>query len=194
MDFLRGLDRGTFYWFVAHPTPRLQPIVLHLNGLGSNAALILLVLVVVVTLLALRRFREAVFVPAAIVLGVVLMRAFQWLIGRQRPDSFTVDWLNAYQAPVGFPGGDALTAALTYMTLAVTIAPLAPRRPVRAVLVGTAALLSALSGLTRLYLGIHFLSDMIAAWIGGLLWALICREVYSRWLAAPLESSRSLAK
>jgi undecaprenyl-diphosphatase len=185
MDFIRGLDWGTLYWLGNHPTPYLQPVVLDLNALGGPVVLALVVLGALLSLLAVGRPREAAFILIATVVGVTVLGAIQWLIGGQRPDTTTVSWLSAGEVPAGFPTGNALFAVLIYMTLALTIAPLMPRRPPRLILVGAGILLSLVSGLTRLYLGVCFLTDMFSAWIGGLLWALMSREVYARWIAGP---------
>src|SRR5262249_35500035 len=96
------------------------------------------------------------------------------VIGNPGPGEATVDWLNE-NAPRGFPAGNTVTAAVVYLTLALVLTPLVPRRSIRVFLLSIAGLIVFLNGVSRLYLGLHFLSDIVAAWIGGLAWALACR-------------------
>jgi undecaprenyl-diphosphatase len=180
MDFISGIDWGTYYWIHAHPTPRIQPVMLELATLGSMPLLTLAVLLAAGCLLTLRHSCLALFVLAAVAGGVLLGTLLLGLTGSPRPGEATVDWLNEGGAK-GFPDGSTLAAAVVYLTLALVLTPLVARRPVRAFFLGAAGLLVFLSGVSRVYLGLQFLSEMLAAWVGGLAWALACRGVGKNW-------------
>ncbi len=179
MDFLNGPDYGMYYWLVNHPTPRLQPVMVQLAVLGGPAVLALVVLLVAALLLSLRRYRLAAYLLAAVLIGVAVAEGLRALIGRQAPPEATVDWLNQPGVAPGFPGGSALSAAVVYLTLALVLAPRLPRLGPRMVVVGAGVLLTFLIGVSRFYLGLHFLSDMFVAWAVGLAWALLSRGVVS---------------
>ncbi len=181
MDFLSGIDRGMYYNLWLRQTPALQPLMLCLAVLGSVPVLVLAVVAAVGVLLALRRYRAAGFLLAAVLAGGAAAVAVQNLVGRPPPEP-TLEWLSLKEAPAGFPGGSGLLAATVYLTLALLSAPLVPARPARVALIVLGALLAFLAGVGRLYLGLHFLSDMLAGWLGGLVWALACREVAGRRL------------
>jgi undecaprenyl-diphosphatase len=179
MDFLNGPDYGIYYWLVNHPTPGLQPVMVQLAVLGGPSVLALVVLLVAALLLALRRYRLTVFVLAAVLVGVAVAEGLRALLDRPAPSEATADWLNQPVAPQGFPGGSAMSAAVVYLTLALVLAPRLPRRGPRMVVLGAGFLLAFLTGVSRFYLGLHFLSDMLAAWVAGLAWALLSRGVIS---------------
>jgi undecaprenyl-diphosphatase len=176
---LRGLDWGTYYWFTSHPTPALQPSMLDLAALSGPAILGLVVVGVLSPLMALDCHRRALFILAAIVVGVGLSKGVQFLATRPRPEA-SLTWLNQTQVPAGFPTGNALDAAVVYLTLAVLTAPLIPQRSVRFIVIAIGAVLAFVTGVSQLYLGLHFLTDMLACWLGGLAWALAWRAIMER--------------
>jgi len=96
-----------------------------------------------------------------------------WLIkrtiGRARPDlvPHLVDVSNA-----SFPSGHATNSAIVYLTLAALAAQVVRDRPTRRYLFGAAILLTGAIGSSRVYLGVHWPSDVLAGWSFGTLWAL----------------------
>jgi undecaprenyl-diphosphatase len=184
MELLHGLDWGTYYWFTSHPTPWLQPVMLDLSALGGPAILVLVVLAGLSPLLAMRYHGRGLFILAAIMIGVGVGMGVQFLTASQRPEA-SVDWLNEAHVPAGFPTGNALDAAVVYLTLALLTAPLVSQRSVRIVVISIGAGLAFVTGVSQLYLGLHFLTDMLKGWLLGLAWALVCRGTAQRWLAGP---------
>jgi undecaprenyl-diphosphatase len=140
-------------------------------------------------LLTLRMYAAGIFILVALLAGVGAAEALRLTIGRPGPPETTVDWLQPGTLG-GFPGGSALSAAVVYLTLALVLAPHVPSVRAGGLLIAAGVLLAFLTGVSRFYLGLQFLSDMLAAWIGGLVWALVCREVSRRWVGhkAPLRN------
>jgi undecaprenyl-diphosphatase len=83
-----------------------------------------------------------------------------------------------------FPSGHATGAAATYLTLGALLARFQPRRRLKIYLLALAVLLTVLIGLSRVYLGVHWPSDVLAGWTLGMSWALLC------WLVARLLQRR----
>ena len=97
---------------------------------------------------------------------------------RPRPDLVPH---NSIAYSTSFPSGHAMTAAATYLTLGILLARLQRSRRQAALLMGMALLLTALVGISRVYVGVHWPSDVIAGWVAGGVWAILCWLVAS-WL------------
>ena len=97
---------------------------------------------------------------------------------RPRPD-VVAHWTS--YASASFPSGHAANSAIIYLTLAVLIARSVRSRAVRIYVVASASLLTFLIGLSRLYLGVHWPTDVLSGWIVGAGWALFCSSI-AWWL------------
>jgi undecaprenyl-diphosphatase len=86
-----------------------------------------------------------------------------------------------------FPSGHATDSALVYLTLAALLAGTVPERSLRIYLIGVAILLTLLIGVSRVYLGVHWPSDVVAGWTFGAAWALGWSLLYSRIVPRPGE-------
>jgi undecaprenyl-diphosphatase len=73
-----------------------------------------------------------------------------------------------------FPSGHAMAAAAIYLSLAVLLASILRRRRDRAYVLGVAIILTILIGLSRVYLGVHYPTDVLAGWSAGVAWAMLC--------------------
>lgn len=118
-----------------------------------------------------RRGGAAVYLALCLAGGSLLSNGVKELIGRSRPDEI-------YQAaPVftaSFPSGHALLSAVFYLTLGALLSRVQERRRVKLFLLGTALFLTLLVGATRIYLGVHWTTDVFAGWILGAAWAALC--------------------
>ena len=88
---------------------------------------------------------------------------------------------------LSFPSGHSLNSAIVYLTLGVLIARSFEERSARVFTIGTAALLVLTIGFTRVYLGVHFPSDVLGGWTVGAAWALVMGM-----LASVLQRSRKI--
>ncbi|BBK43260.1 phosphatase PAP2 family protein [Allostella vacuolata] len=147
------------------------------TALGSHAVIVLVGLVVA-GYLALQRERASVMLLAASLAGgAILSASLKLAFGRPRPE------LVAHLADIhtaSFPSGHAMLSAVAYLTLAGLLARVQPqprlRRFVIAVGIGTTALV----GISRVYLGVHWPTDVVAGWLLGAAWALTCRAIADR--------------
>jgi undecaprenyl-diphosphatase len=97
------------------------------------------------------------------------------LFSRSRPDAlYHATVANGYS----FPSGHAMMSAVVFLTLAALLARVAPRVRLRWYIMGIALVLTGLTGLSRVYLGVHWVSDAVAGWAAGAAWAMGC------WLIA----------
>jgi len=149
-----------------------------LTALGG-AAVITLVTLLAAGFLALRRKWGALWlVLASIAGGAVVSTILKNAFDRARPD--VVIHL-AEVSSLSFPSGHSMLAAATYFTLAALLARTTADRRIKAYFLSSAALLVLIIGVTRLYLGVHFPTDVLAGWCAGIAWALLCSLV-ARWL------------
>jgi undecaprenyl-diphosphatase len=77
-------------------------------------------------------------------------------------------------ASLSFPSGHALRSALIYMTLATLLARATPNHAAKRYIIIVAAVLTCVIGLSRIFLGVHYLTDVLGGWAVGLVWALAC--------------------
>jgi undecaprenyl-diphosphatase len=153
----------------------LEEAARDVTALGGFAVLVLAVAAVVGYQLLGRHYAAAGLVLAAAVGGVLLSSALKELYGRPRPD--VVPHL-ARVSTASFPSGHAMLTAVVYLTLGALLARLSAHRWQKLYVVAVALLLSVLVGATRVYLGVHYPTDVLAGWAAGLAWAVLC------WLAA----------
>jgi undecaprenyl-diphosphatase len=149
--------------------PWLLPAARDLTALGSSAVLLLVVLAVTGFLALARLWRHLALVLGASVGGLVLMLLLKRVFDRPRPT--VVPQLMVETSP-SFPSGHAMMSAVIYLTLGTLLAQLCPRWRERTYVLAVAAVLAVLIGLTRLYLGVHYPTDVLAGWSVGLAWAL----------------------
>lgn len=193
MATLEGLDLGTKFWFENHWRPWSDNLMIDITALGSTTVLTLVTLFAFGLLLSLRRYRTACFVLAAVVLGGLMMEGIKKAVGRERPEITHPLLVNPPRSP-SFPSGHAMVSSVVYLSLALVAAPHLPRRRIRAYVIGCALGLVFLIGVSRIYLGVHYLTDVVAAWAGGLTWALACRIVEDRWTPLRQEEEASAAE
>jgi undecaprenyl-diphosphatase len=152
--------------------PRWLPgAAVDITALGSAAVLGLAVAGVAGFLLLQGAWRIAVFVVVASSGGWLLNHVLKELFGRARPD--VVPHLREVLT-LSFPSGHAMTSAAVYLTLGALLMRISKRRLTKFYCRGAAMLLSALVGASRVYLGVHYPTDVLAGWLLGLSWALLC--------------------
>lgn len=156
----------------------LEAAMIDITSLGGWTVLTLLTTAVVVYLLITARRSAAVLVLVSIAGGALISTGLK--IGFARPRPELVDHL-VNVSSASFPSGHAMLSAVTYLTLGVLLARTETRRTVRGFIFGTAVFLTLIIGASRVYLGVHYPTDVLAGWCLGAAWALVCWMV-ARWL------------
>lgn len=156
----------------------VEGAVRDVTALGSVTVLGLLTLGVGLYFILDRRPRMGAFVLAAVASGAALTFALKFLYNRTRPSILPVDML---PGDPSFPSGHAALAAVVYLTLGLLLTRTLPKRSLKIYVVGIAVLLALAVGTSRVYLGVHWPSDVLAGWTLGGLWALVCWQAEG-WL------------
>jgi undecaprenyl-diphosphatase len=149
----------------------LQGAALDITALGSPFVLGLAVLAISGFLLLQQSYRAALFVFVASTGGMLLNTLLKNEFSRTRPT--IVPHLREVMTP-SFPSGHALTSAAVYLTLGALLMRLSKRRLTKFYCIAIAMLITVLVGLSRVYLGVHYPTDVLAGWLIGLSWALLC--------------------
>lgn len=159
-------------------SPAVQEAARDITALGGVSVLGL-VTVIAAGFLALDGKSHMAFFAAGSVLGGTIASALlKDLFQRPRPE--IVPHV-AYAANTSFPSGHSMMSAVTYLTLGALLARSQERKRLKAYFLLLAAALSLMVGVTRVYLGVHWPTDVLAGWMAGAVWALMCWTV-ARWL------------
>jgi undecaprenyl-diphosphatase len=164
------------------PSMTIGPAWLHaraleVTALGSSTVLGLATLAICGFLVLQRMGRTALFVFVATAGGWVLNAALKEIFQRARPA--VVPHLQAVMS-LSFPSGHAMTSAAVYLTLGALTMRVADRRVTKVYCMASAMFVTFLVGVTRIFLGVHYPTDVVAGWMVGLTWALACWTVERR--------------
>ncbi len=146
----------------------VEETMAEITALGGYPVLVVLVASVIGYLLVSRRFGPALFTLISIVTGAAASHGLKLLYDRPRPD-LVEHLVNTHTA--SFPSGHATMSTVVYLTLASLIVRLVDDTAVRAYVLSVAVLLALAIGISRVYLGVHWPSDVIAGWALGVAWA-----------------------
>lgn len=142
-----------------------------ITGLGSAGILTVVTLAAVGFLFLQGKRHLALYVVAAVTSGVLVSSVLKLAFDRPRPELVPHGHI-VYTA--SFPSGHAMLSAVTYLTLGALLAGAQSSLRMKAYLLGLAAFLSLLVGVSRVYLGVHWPTDVLAGWTAGAAWALVC--------------------
>jgi undecaprenyl-diphosphatase len=148
-----------------------------MTALGGVGAVTLLTLAVLGFLLLQGKRRTSLFLVLAVGGGLLLSLALKSVFDRPRPDLVPH---GSYVSTTSFPSGHSMVSAVTYLTLGALLARVQRQRRLKAYLLLVAFLATGLVGASRVYLGVHWPTDVLSGWTAGSLWALLCWEVARR--------------
>jgi len=153
----------------------LEEAVRDLTALGSVSVLGLVVIASVVYLVFVGRPRSGGFVAVSVLGGTLLSNVLKAWFDRPRPDVEAV----ARVFTSSFPSGHATLSAVTYLTLGLLLAENSKDAHVKIYCCGLGIALALIVGVSRIYIGVHYPTDVLAGWCIGGAWALLCWAVYS---------------
>ncbi|ANK89161.1 phosphatidic acid phosphatase protein (plasmid) [Rhizobium phaseoli] len=150
-----------------------------ITSLGGITVLSLMTGLVTVYLLLDRRWPIAIFVFSSVLTGWLASTTLKILVARPRPD--IVPHL-VEVSDLSFPSGHAMVSAVTYLTLGALLARTQRYRSTRIFVMAAGVFLAVIIGLSRIYLGVHYPTDVFAGWCAGALWALACWLISKRFV------------
>jgi len=145
----------------------LPDILRAITILGDSKLLIALVILVAAYLVARRTYYFALVLLAPTVGGMAIVSLLKDHFGRPRPE--VVEQLTTRYS-MSFPSGHAANSAIVYLTMAMLFTQIRPERHAGIYLVSAALLLTTTIGISRVALGVHWPSDVVAGWMFGLSW------------------------
>ncbi|MCJ2177100.1 phosphatase PAP2 family protein [Novosphingobium album (ex Hu et al. 2023)] len=172
---------GLLFWHDggqnASAAPRGLERMRDITALGGTLLRNVFALGAVAALLFLRRKREAALFALTVISGWIADGWLKAFFARPRPD--LVQHLTQ-AGGYSFPSGHSFNAALIYLAMALTFAALSQRRSVRFMLIASAVVMSMAIAWSRVWLGVHWPSDVMAGWLGGAGWALMAHALFHR--------------
>jgi undecaprenyl-diphosphatase len=167
----QAFDNSVLVWLASHRTPLTDTAMLEFTALGT-ATVVLVIAGVAALFLALNKHRySALLLGVATAGGLALNMVLK--LGFHRPRPHVVVW-GAQAFSSSFPSGHAMSAAIVYSTVAYLAARLQKHWWSKLITMFSATLLVLLICLSRLYLGVHYPSDVAAGVLIGLSWAGFC--------------------
>lgn len=163
----------------------VQEALRDITALGGFTVLTLATVVGAVAFAIHRRWRHVAILVGAVMLAQVCSELLKSLYDRPRPDLVPHA---VYVYSGSFPSGHSMLAATTYLTLAVLISSLEPVRAAKWLVFVMAVLLMAAVGFSRVYLGVHWPSDVLAGWCAGCAWAFAAWVVLRMWKDKTVEA------
>jgi undecaprenyl-diphosphatase len=166
--------------------PWLLTAAREFTALGSGTVLLTIIVAVGGYLWLEQRYGILALVFISTSGGMAISSYLKLFFGRPRPS--VVPHLAPVSSP-SFPSGHSLVSAVVYMTLGVLLTRVTTDRRAKKYFVVLAATITFLIGLSRMYVGVHYPTDVLAGWVIGLLWALVCgmvaRELQRRRVIRP---------
>lgn len=145
-----------------------------MTALGGVAVLTLATLVVSLFFLLMGRWATAIYVLLTVGSGILISGIAKEFFDRPRPDLVPH---GSFVHTASFPSGHSMMAAVAYLSLGVLIARVQPRFVIRVYVMVVAVLLTIFVGISRVYLGVHWPTDVAAGWLAGGAWAMLCLVV-----------------
>ena len=145
------------------------------TALGSTIVLGLICCAIGGYLLLTKQRNEAVILFVTVLGGLALNESLKFVFDRPRPDIVPQ---SVRVFTTSFPSGHAALSSVAYLTIAALLAATTPSYAIRLYVMTLAVLVTIAVGISRVYLGVHYPTDVLAGWCIGSAWALMC------WVAA----------
>ncbi|MEP6562728.1 MAG: phosphatase PAP2 family protein [Nakamurella sp.] len=175
---LASIDPPVWHWMIDHRTPTLTSLAIFITNIGSTVSMTVIAGCTVIYLLVKRRRGDAALVAIVAAGAGLLVMIGKATVGRQRPPA---DFRLVPETNESFPSGHALASAAILGAVLVVLLPSINRIGVRVAISAGVGLFVLAIGLSRLYLGVHWATDVIGGWVIGLAWLLLCVTVRQLW-------------
>jgi membrane-associated phospholipid phosphatase len=175
---LASIDPPVWQWMIDRRTPALTSLAIFVTNIGSTISMTLIASCSVIVLLVRRRRGDAALVAVVAAGAGLLVRFGKATVGRERPPA---DFRLVTETNESFPSGHALASAAILGVVLVVFLPSVKSTGARIAICVCVGLFVLAIGLSRLYLGVHWATDVIGGWVTGLAWLALCLTVRQLW-------------
>jgi membrane-associated phospholipid phosphatase len=168
---LAAVDGPVLRWMIDHRITPLDPIMVEISNMGGTAGMTVLTVLGVGVLGWKSRYRDAVVVAVAGAVAGPLVNGFKHLYAREHPPAATQ---LIFEPTYALPSGHALSSTVVVGILAVVTVRALRSTAYRVLVVCAAVAVVVAIGVSRLYLGVHWLTDVLAGWFLGGAWLSLC--------------------
>lgn len=162
---LQSLDSSLSHFFITLRSPLLTQLMLLITLFGNQALLVLLAFVALMLVLK-EHGRDAVVFILIVGIGIAINLFMKDLIARARPDIAPL----VYERFYSFPSGHAMNSFVFYTSVALYMYRNSARRALTRIIIALCGVIILLIGVSRIYLGVHYPTDVLAGLIGGFWW------------------------
>lgn len=174
------MDTRVLDWMIAHRSEAATDIATVITDLGDTLSMTVLAVVTVGWFVLRRNLPVAALVAITSLGAGVLVWVIKRLVGRQRPPEAS---RLVFEPSLSYPSGHTLGSTVVAGIVAIVLIPQLTKHWVRVAATVLAVAFPIAVGLSRIYLGVHWTTDVLAGWIIGLMWLLLCATVFTRLLS-----------
>ncbi|WP_410877290.1 phosphatase PAP2 family protein [Nocardia sp. A7] len=179
-------DTRVLDWMIAHRGEALTDIATVITDLGSTLSMTILAVVTIGWFLLRRNVPVAALVGITSLGAGVLVWVIKRLVGRHRPPD---ESRLVFEPSLSYPSGHTLGSTVVVGIVAIVLIPRLTKRWVRVAATVLAVAFPVAVGLSRIYLGVHWTTDVLAGWIIGLMWLVLCVTVFTRvWVHSAISA------
>lgn len=177
-EMAASIDRNISFWAEGLRTPVLNKFIIGITELGSIVFTLPLLIIVLLILLFKRKIMESIFLAAAFITVRLLNWILKGVYERRRP---SFDPL-VHESTFSFPSGHAMNSTVFYSFLCFLIIKMSPlSESVKRMVAWFTVFFILLIGFSRLYLGVHYFTDVIAGFAVGSAWFFLLIKVFNRY-------------
>ena len=149
----------------------LEPAMRDITSLGGATVIVIITVVVAGFLILQKNYNAMWLILIATIGGALVGLGLKELMGRERPP---VIFHLVYVNTLSFPSGHSMISAVVYLTQAFLLSHIQKKKSIRVYIITIALILTFLIGISRVYLGVHYPTDVLAGWSIGFAWAFLC--------------------
>jgi membrane-associated phospholipid phosphatase len=175
---LASIDPAVWQAFINHRTPTVTAVAIFVTTIGSTVSMTIISVCTVGYLLIKHRRGDAAWVAVVAGGAGLLVRIGKATVGRERPPAAL---RLVAETNESFPSGHALASVAILGVVLVVLLPSIKSTAARVAVLGCAGLFVLAVGLSRVYLGVHWATDVIGGWVTGLAWLVLCLTIRGVW-------------